>query len=259
MKKLFFIYHYLVHRLKAVNEHGIHSPFVFDLLMNVIYVKTDYYPFKKIEKVREQLLDSKKTIHCIDLGATNEITKDKKISRIAKHSAKAPRQAQLLFRLANYFQPEHIIELGTSLGISTAYLAAANSKTKIITMEGCPETAEIAQQNFKHLKLQNIEQIIGNFDIVLPKVLDKCEKLDFVFFDGNHRKQATLNYFNQCLEKVNESTVFVFDDIYWSDEMMEAWKEIKNNSRVTITIDLFFMGIVFFHKEQAKQHFLIRF
>ncbi len=259
MKKLFFIYHYITHRLKAGNEHSIHSPFVYGLLMDVIYVKANFYPFKKIEKVREQLIDSKKTIHCIDLGAGKGKSINKKISRIAKHSAKSSKQAQLLFRLADHFQPSQIIELGTSLGISTAYLASANSKIQIITIEGCRETAEIAEQNFKHLKLKNIKQVVGNFDSVLPEILDECQNLDFVFFDGNHRKESTINYFNQCLEKSNEATVFVFDDIYWSDEMMEAWKEIKDNKRVTVTIDLFFMGIVFFRKEQAKQHFLIRF
>lgn len=259
MKKLAYIYHYLLHRIKATNEGGLHSPFVFNLLTNAIYVKAGYYPFKKIEKLREQLLDSKKTIRCIDLGTGNKKTADKKVSYIAKLSAKSPEQAQLLFRFVNYFQPEQIIELGTSLGISTAYLASANSKTQLITIEGCPETARIAQQNFKDLKLKNIESLIGNFDEVLPKVLSKVSTLDFVFFDGNHRKEATLNYFEQCLQKANQDSVFVFDDIYWSDEMMQAWEEIKNNSSVTVTVDLFFMGIVFFRKEQAKQHFLIRF
>lgn len=259
MKKVLFIYHYIIHQLKSTKQQDAHSPFVLDLLTNVVYVKTNYYPFKKIEKWRELMLDSKKTIQCIDLGAGGEKASDKKVSDIAKHSAKPTKQAQLLFRLVNYFQPAQVIELGTSLGISTAYLASANSKTQVITIEGCPETARVAQENFQLLKLKNITSLVGNFDEVLPKVLNKVNTLDFVFFDGNHRKQATLNYFEQCLKKTTEDSVFVFDDIYWSEEMMEAWEEIKNNTRVTITLDLFFMGIVFFRKEQAKQHFLIRF
>lgn len=259
MKKIVFIYYYILHRIKAIKAPGVRSPFVVDLLTNVVYVKTKYYPFKKIEKWRELLLDSKKTIQCIDLGAGTEKTKDKKIGEIAKHSAKSAEQAQLLFRLVNYFQPAQVVELGTSLGISTAYLASANSKIQVITIEGCPETARVAQENFQLLKLKNITSLVGNFDEVLPKVLNKVNRLDFVFFDGNHRRQATLNYFEQCLEKTTEDTVFVFDDIYWSEEMMQAWTEIKNNDRVTLTIDLFYMGIVFFRKEQVKQHFLIRF
>lgn len=259
MKKIVFIYRYILHRIKATNKQDVRSPFVSDLLTNVVYVKTNYYPFKKVEKWRELLLDSKKTIQCIDLGAGNKKTSEKKISHIAKHSAKSAKEAQLLFRLVNYFQPAQVLELGTSLGISTAYLASANSKTNIITIEGCPQTALVAQENFELLKLKNIRSLVGNFDEVLPKVVSKVSKLDLVFFDGNHRKEATLNYFEQCLQKANEDSVFVFDDIYWSEEMMEAWTEIKNNYRVTVTVDLFFMGIVFFRKEEVKQHFLIRF
>ena len=259
LKKLLFIYRYLLHRFKAVDEHGVHSPFVFYLLTNVIYVKENYYPFKKIEKLREQLLNSEVRINSPDMGAGSLNTSNKTVGSIAKHSAKPPKQAQLLFRLVNFFQPTQIIELGTSLGISTAYLASANSKTTVITIEGSEDIAEIAKQNFKLLKLKNIEQIVGDFNNEFPKLLKNHKNFDFVFIDGNHREQPTINYFKQCLEKANENSVLIFDDIYWSEEMMQAWEEIKNNNKVTITIDLFFMGIVFFRKEQAKQHFLIRF
>ena len=109
------------------------------------------------------------------------------------------------------------------------------------------------------MELQNIEQHVGNFDDVLPKILSEKEKIDFVFFDGNHRKEPTLNYFRQCLDKVHEGSVFIFDDIYWSLEMKEAWSEIKMNEQVTVTLDLFYLGIVFFRKEQVKQHFIIRY
>ncbi len=257
MKKIKYIYHYLSHFFKAGNEAS--SPFVNELLTDVINVKANYIPYKKIEQLRELLLGSKAKINCTDLGAGADNTSEKTISSIARNSIKSAKEAQLLFRLANHFQPQQIIELGTSLGISTAYLASSNTKTKVVTIEGCSEIAELARQNFKHLKLKNIEQKVGNIDTVLPKVLDSLSKIDFVFFDGNHRKAATINYFNICLRKANESTVFIFDDIYWSAEMMEAWTEIKNNNRVTVTIDLFCMGLVFFRKEEAKQDFLIRF
>ena len=151
------------------------------------------------------------------------------------------------------------MELGTSLGISSAYLAAANSGSKLITIEGCKEIADVAAQNFTKLELKNIEQVVGNFDKVLPEVLKKTDQLDLVFFDGNHQKEPTPNYFKQCLEKANEKSVFIFDDIYWSREMKEAWEEIKNNKKVTVSIDLFYMGIIFFRKEQVKEHFMIRY
>lgn len=254
---------YLAYWFKSVNEHGVHSPFVYDLLMNVIYVQADYYPFKNIEKIREQLLDSDKKIMFTDLGAGKKKASSsgsiKKIKNIAQQSAKSAKYGQLLFRLVNHFQPSQVLELGTSLGISTAYLASANKRVKIITIEGSKEVADIARQNFKQLQLQNIEQVIGNFDDVLPTIINDLPTIDFVFIDGNHCKKATINYFNICLKKVHSNTVLVFDDIYWSDEMIEAWDEIKRNNRVSVTIDLFFMGLVFFKQGQAKQHFVIRF
>ena len=244
-----------------MNEHGVHSPFVFDLLLGTIYNRKAYYSYKSIENIRKELLLSKQTVNCVDLGAGSHIQNkaSRSISEIATISAKPSKYAQLLFRLVNRFQPKTILELGTSLGISSAYMASANSGSKLITIEGCNEIAAIAKQNFKKLKLENIRQSIGNFDEVLPDALKKIEQLDLVFFDGNHRKIPTMNYFQQCLERAVETSVFIFDDIYWSEEMKEAWQEIKNNERVTVTIDLFHFGIVFFRKEQVKEHFIIRF
>jgi predicted O-methyltransferase YrrM len=261
VKKLFLIYNYLVYRFKSTNKHGVHSPFVYELLTNVIYNKTGYYTYQAIEELRGKLLTSRKIIECTDLGAGSlkNNSKKKSIKQIARNTLKSPKYAQLIFRLVNHFQPKQIIELGTSLGITTAYMASVNSKANITTIEGCNEIADVAKQNFEHLELKNIEQLTGNFDSVLPEVLNKKEKPDFVFFDGNHRKEPTLNYFKQCMQKAHDGSVFIFDDIYWSAEMKEAWEEIKQNDRVTVSIDLFYMGIVFFRKEQAKQHFIIRY
>ena len=261
MKKIHLIYNYLRYRFKSVNEHGVHSPFVFDLLLSTIYNKKYFYAYKNIELLRTQLTGSDQKLTCIDLGAGSQMQSknSRSVQQIVTSAAKPPKYAQLLFRLADHFQPENILELGTSLGISTAYLASANSKIQVVTIEGCSEISEKAKEHFKQLGLENIEQHTGNFDDVLPKVLSGKEKTDLVFFDGNHRKEPTLNYFRQCLEKAHENSVFIFDDIYWSSEMTEAWNEIKMNERVTVTLDLFYLGIVFFRKEQAKQHFMIRY
>lgn len=259
MKKLFIAYNYLIYLIKSKNEHGVHSPFIFDLLMEVVYNRTDYYAYKKIEKIRAELLDSQQSVNCIDLGAGSLKNKGhkKSIKSLVHRSAKSAKFAQLLFRLVNYFQPSNVLELGTSLGISSAYMAMANSKIKVITIEGCEEIACIAEKNFRQLELKNIKQLHGSFDDILPSVLNEISKIEFVFFDGNHRKEPTLNYFHQCLEKAHENSIFIFDDIYWSPEMKEAWKQIKENARVTVTLDLFYLGIVFFRKEQVKQHFVI--
>jgi predicted O-methyltransferase YrrM len=231
------------------------------LIVNTIENKAPYYVYENIEKLRAGLLQSEKEINILDFGAGSTINKSnqRKVKDIAKNSAKIPKFGQLLFRLVNKFQPQVMIELGTSLGISTIYQAAANQNSKFITLEGCPETAQQAKENFEKLDVKNVEQVIGNFDTTLPKTLQGLNKLDYVFFDGNHRKDATLQYFYRCLPLINNDTLFVFDDIHWSDEMEIAWMQIKQHPDVILTVDLFFVGLVFFRKEQPKQHFTIRF
>lgn len=182
------------------------------------------------------------------------------MSEIAERSSKDKKYCELLFRLAYHFKPTTILEFGTSLGISTAYLASASPNAKVITIEGCRNTASEAKNNFQTLGLQNIETIAGDFDTELSAVGSRQSAIiDFIFFDGNHKKEPTLKYFSQCLESIHNNSVFIFDDIHWSDEMEEAWEEIKSHPKVSVTIDLFFLGLVFFRKEQEKENFVLRF
>jgi predicted O-methyltransferase YrrM len=261
MDKALFVAKYLKYNSLKSNAHGIHSPFVFDLYNHTIKNKTNYYAYSLIEGIRESLLKDKRSIHVKDLGAGSGsgLGSQRTVKQIASTSVKNTRYSQLLFRIADHFQPKTILEIGTSLGISTMYLAIARSKSQVITIEGSPEIRQIALDNFKNAQLSNIRSIEGNFDLVLPEILSETEALDLVFFDGNHRKAPTLEYFELCLTKATNESVFIFDDIYWSREMSEAWDSIKAHPRVTVTIDLFQMGIIFFRKEQAKQHFVLAF
>lgn len=256
-----FALRYLQYLLKARTRHGTHSPFVYNLLDEVIYDKRHYYVFDEIALLRKKLLKDGRIINIRDFGAGSKVNASlqRKIKNIARYSSKEEKYGQLLFRLINKFKPATLLELGTSLGISTIYQASAAQKSKIITMEGCTETAAVAIENFEKMKLDNVEIVIGNFDETLSPTLERITKLDYAFFDGNHRKLPTLNYFRQCLSKVHNDSVFIFDDIHWSDEMEEAWEEIKAHSSITVTIDLFFVGLVFFRKEQKKQDFIIRY
>jgi len=255
---------YLNYYFTAANGkgHGIHSPFVFDLVVKVLNDKTDYAAYKEVEQQRSLLLGNETIITVEDFGAGSSkgLTKQRVVQQIAATSLKPKKYAQLLYRLVNYFQPQQILELGTSLGITTAYLAKAKPSATVTTMEGSASVAEIAQQQFDELQLNNINIVTGNFDETLQQVIDQtAQSFNFVFIDGNHRKEPTLRYFNQLLAKTNADTVFVFDDIHWSEEMEEAWREIKQHSSVTLTIDLFFVGLVFLRKEQKeKEHFVIR-
>ena len=256
-----FIRDYLKHRLTAKTRHGTHSPFVYKLTDEVIYDFRQINDYRIIEEQRKKLLNDDSTITVTDLGAGSHLNKrkTKRISEIAKNALKTPRLAQLIYRLAKNSHPNTIVELGTCLGITTAYLSKAAPEAAIITIEGCPETAKIAYRNFRELELENVELQVGNFDSLLPVVLKDTSKLDFVYIDGNHRKEATLNYFYWCLPKVHEGSLLIFDDIYWSKGMKEAWQEIKAHPEVAVTIDLFWIGLVYFRKGQAKEHFKIKY
>ena len=251
---------YLLHRFKAKTRHGVHSPFVYRLIDEVIY---DFEPKKvyiEIEALRKQLLNDNRTINVIDLGAGSKVNNDqtKKISDIARNALKPPRLAQLLYRLAADLKPGNIIELGTCLGITTIYLQKAVPEAKVYTLEGSPETAAVALEIFADANVASIKEITGNFDDTLPGVINELDQLDFVFVDGNHQKKATLQYFEWCLPKVHENTLLIFDDIYWSEGMKQAWGEIKANPKVTVTVDLFWIGLVFFKPGRAKEDFSIK-
>lgn len=256
-----FISDYLKHRLTAKSRHGTHSPFVYKLVDEVIYDFSPKAEYGVIEEQRKKLLHDDALITVTDLGAGSHLNKNrqKRVKEIAKNALKSPGLAQLIFRLARYSEANRIAELGTCLGITTAYLAKSRPEAEVVTMEGCPQTAATAAQNFRELGLERIELQVGNFDQLLPEFIEKQDHLDFVYIDGNHREDATLNYFKLCLPKVHENTLLIFDDIYWSEGMKRAWTEIKNHPDVTVTVDLFWIGLVYFKKGQAKEHFKIKY
>lgn len=256
MKSLKFILKYITHCLTAVNTkgHGIHSPYVFQLVNSVFYNKNEYYVFDEIEKLRNDLLNDKRTVFINDFGTGAD--RHSKVSAIARKSVQRKKHAQLLFRLVCHAQSRHILELGTSLGVTTAYLASA-SKCKCVTLEGSPEIAKIAVENFRHLGLTNINLMEGDINKTLPTALKELDKVDFVFVDANHSSAAVLDYFDQCVGCLAQNAIMVFDDIYWSGDMEMAWNTIKSHPKVKSTIDIHQMGIVFFNADLSNKHYKI--
>jgi len=242
--------------------HGIHSPFVFEFITRVLNDSTKYDEYKIVEKLRKQLLTDSRLLQVEDFGAGSAFLQKNKrsIQSIARNTAKSRKYSQLLFRMIKFYQPKTIIELGTSLGITTSYLNLAKPDARLVTVEGAEEIANVALQNFKKLSLSNIELHKGNFDNNLPSILRQLPNVDYAFIDGNHRRLPTEKYFEQLLTKSDNDTILVFDDIHWSREMEEAWNTIKHHPATKCTIDIFFLGIVFFRNEfYEKQHFTIRF
>lgn len=255
---------YLRYRVTAANGkgHGIHSPFVYEFVEQVLNDKKEYPFYKKAEKRRADLLQDHRSVEVEDFGAGSTVIKSRqrKVSAIAASSLKPRKYAQLLFRIVQYYKPGIILELGTSFGISTSYMAAAYPETKVYTEEGSEAIAAIAKESFRQLDLEGIELLSGNFDHTLPELLSRLDQVDLAFVDGNHRKAPTLDYFHQILSRLSPNGMIIFDDIHWSAEMEEAWSVIKQHPSVTLTIDLFFIGIVFINPDfKIPQHFIINY
>ena len=267
---------YLNFLWNSKNQHGVHSPFVFDLVTKCFYDTKKYSEYSILKNYRKALLQSKNTIEVTDFGAGSRVFKSntRAINQIAKNAAISSKRAKLLFRLVNYFQPSSILEIGTSLGLATAALSIGNPKAKITTLEGCENTLAITKELFQvpsfKFPTNNIEFINTEFkaflDNLKPETLNlkpetlnfKPQIFDLIYFDGNHSKKATLDYFELLLPTITNETVWIFDDINWSSEMAAAWGIIKKHPKVTVTIDTFQWGIVFFRSEQEKEHFTIR-
>ncbi|RYY63617.1 MAG: class I SAM-dependent methyltransferase, partial [Chitinophagaceae bacterium] len=229
---------YYWHALNS-KGHGVHSPFAFDFIKFVKNDKKPYPDYQAIELIRKELLGDKSVIEVEDFGAGSTVIKTNKraVDKMAASSLKPRRFAQLLFRLVQYYRPHTMVELGTSFGITSSYLASGNPEGSLYTLEGSPSIADIAQKNFQRLGLANIHLIEGDFNKTLAPLLASLPVVDLAFVDGNHKKEPTLHYFNELMKKSSPQTILVFDDIHWSKEMEEAWAIIQQDERVTLTID----------------------
>ena len=242
----------------STNQHGVHSPFVYDLVTKCFYDKTSYENYKKLKAYKKSLLKSTDTIDVTDLGEGSKSfkTNSRVVQQIVKTSSSLDKSMRLMYRLHQYFKPNKVLELGTSLGVATYAMSLGNPESHIITIEGCPNTSKFTESGLTSKSIKNITFINGHFKGVIPTLTE--ETFDIIFFDGHHNKEATLEYFETLLPKAHNNTLFIFDDIYWSKDMTEAWESIKQHPEVTVTVDTFFWGLVFFRQEQAKEHFKIR-
>lgn len=285
MKKLFVISSYIKHFFRSKSKFKVHSPFIYELITKVLVAEIPVSITEKVLKKRKELCANNTVLEVVDFGAgavlkskhksrskSKSKTKSKSklversykdefktVKKIARTALLKQKYTNLLYNLIKYSKPQVVVELGTSLGISTSMMALAAPYSKMFSMEGCASVASVAQQNIKKLGVKNVKLKLGEFDIAIPEVLNNVDKVDFVFFDGNHRKEPTIKYFERFLPYKHNDTIFVFDDIHWSRGMGEAWDFIKNHPETVVTLDLFQMGIVFFRKELSPQHFIYRF
>jgi predicted O-methyltransferase YrrM len=254
---------YVTYFIRASHRggHGLHSPLVYDFITSVLADRTRYEAYKTAENHRERLLNNKTLIELTDFGAGSQVNGfgKRSVGAIAKHAPVNTRFGRLLYRIARYYKPDLIIELGTSLGISTHYLAFGNPDAKIITIEGDPCLASLATECFAAHRLTHVSVINDTFDHALPSILPEIPEKALVFIDGNHGKTATLKYADYFLSRVPRGSILVFDDINWSAGMRQAWKKIQNNKKNYVTVDLLYFGIVFQEDHFFKEKYIIRF
>jgi predicted O-methyltransferase YrrM len=253
--------------LRANTKYRVHSPFVFQWTEAVLEDDRNYYAFGAIQALRQQLRAQHAPIEVTDFGAgaggahahahAGAHKRKTTLAKVTAGAASDDGQGIRLFRLAQWHQPGHLLELGSCVGLGTAYLAlATSSKAQFTTLEGCPVLADVARLNLDTLGAKHVNVVAGAFESTLQPALAQYAQLDLVYFDGNHRATPTLAYFHACLPKIHDRTVFIFDDIHWSAEMERAWADIQAHERVTLSIDCGHFGCVYFAPEhKAKQHF----
>ena len=239
------------------NRHGVHSPFVYDLVTKCFNDKKIYPEYEILKSHRKALRSDPSMVEMKDFGQGSRVFKGnaRKVSAVVKNAGMRKKRQKLLFRIAKYFKSENILELGTSLGLGTVALSLSNEFSAIHTVEGCPNTLLKAQEYFEKFNLHNIQIHQKLFSEFLENT---SEKFDLIFIDGDHNGERTLGYFHSLLKNVHNDSVIIFDDIYWSRDMTAAWQQIIANENVTVSIDTFQWGLVFFRKEQIKENFIIR-
>ena len=245
----------LKHISKSRNTYGfgVHSPFLFHFTKFILNEKHRFYVFRNIEQLRSTLKNDPRTISSVDFGTGK--TPVRKVSTIARTSLSSPKKLRLLYRIINAYKCKNILELGTSLGVSTAYLATPTHQLRCVSIEGNKQLASLAVDNLSILGVNNVSVIDENIDLCLDDVIGTFETLDFVFIDANHRSIPLNNYFEKCIRNINEHSVIVVDDIHWSKDMYKAWNQIQAHPAVTSTISTYHFGIVFFNTHLTKKHY----
>lgn len=243
------------------NGHGIHSPFLYELISGDFKNNIDGGVVNTVEKYRKELLNNMNMIEVVDLGAGSLKLKGNKrrIRDIAATAAVRKHYGKLLSKLAMRCNGKAIIELGTSLGISTMYLALAADKSMVYTIEGCPGCAGIAGEGFREHNINNVKLFTGDFESVLPGLLKESGSPGLIFIDGNHRSGPLTTYVDYLLPFCSDGSIFILDDIHSSKDMEEAWNKLKERKVFSLSLDLLQFGILFFDSRFSKEHFMIRY
>ena len=252
------VFSFFKYYLRAKTKFDVHSPLVSEFIQEVLEDDRHYYAYDELDYLREEFLrdDTRITVKDLGSGSKKMGSSQRKVKAIAKNSLTTPFFGQLLYRLSLWKKPTTILELGTSLGISIGYLASPHKSARYITLEGCPNTAAIAQQTIDKMGLSKVDIRVGAFSKTLQPALESLKQLDLVFLDGHHALEPTLQYWAQIKPYLSDRAVIIVDDIHWSKGMETAWATISKEEDVSCTLDLFYKGFIFWkYPGVEKQHF----
>ena len=241
---------------KSTNQHGVHSPFVYQLVTQCFYNKETFTAYKALSNYRQSLLRNNTLLEIEDFGSGSRVfnSQFRTVASIAKTAGSSVKKTQLLFRLSHYLNYKNLLELGTALGQGTQALCLGAQNGNVTSIEGSKALYNTTKNNLSGCN--NLNLVNGIFKNELPKLNN--HKWDLIFIDGHHDKASTIAYFEALLPNIHNDSLIILDDIYWSKGMTEAWKYIYNHNHVTVSIDTYYFGLVFFRKEQPKQPFTIR-
>jgi predicted O-methyltransferase YrrM len=256
-QRLYSFLKFLFHS-NGIKGFGIHSPFAFQFVTEVIRpFKAEISDLQLVDSIREKNSHDNRVLSVIDFG-TSKWKKPYRVKDILKRSVSNRKKSRILFQVAKFLNPDYIVELGTSLGITAITFSLASPHSRILTVEGSPEIAEIARENFTLAGLTNIEIRIGRFEDELPRLAAEISSPFLAYIDGNHCYSATINYFTIFIDKLDSQSCIIIDDIHWSNEMEKAWEEICSHAKSTICLDFYYFGIIFYRERTAKTRYNIR-
>ena len=245
---------YINYIRKAQGRHQIHSPFVYNFLDSCLKIKISKEFKTKIKLLTNSLSNNDTKLSITDFGAgSKKMGQIRTVSSIYKNACCKGTYADLLYKLCTYYQPESILELGTNLGVGTFFLHEGNPHAKIITIDGCLETQNIAKQN---ITTKNIQFSHASFDEFLDTL--SPQKFDLIYIDGDHRGASLLRYLDKLDSYCHSETILLLDDIRWSEDMLNTWKKLIDSETYHLTLDLFKMGILIKKQGKEKEHFILR-
>lgn len=276
---------YLKYRLAARGRRGrgIHSPLVYDLIRKVIVNEERWKVPGRVVEVHRALLKDRTRLAFEEFGAGSRVAStesggdsrddftgsdagsgitsvaSRSIRSLTRRSSVNRRFGRFLFRLVRWFRPDELIELGTGIGVSTLYLSAAFDR-QMESVEASPQKHAFSKVLFEQYGIKNVKTHCGTFMQCFEDVVPDPDARSMVFLDGDHRYGATMELVERLIDtRKNGEMLIVIDDIHWSEEMERAWNELRHDSRIPFTVDLFQVGLVFIRDEVSKQHFTLTF